>query len=63
MTKIKLFSVFLAFLLIISTVPSSAFEYAPEETLGTELLIGASLTHSKEWNINGEVVTISVEKV
>ena len=36
MTKIKLFSVFLAVLLLMSTVPSSAFEYAPEENLGTE---------------------------
>ncbi|MBQ8528101.1 MAG: class I tRNA ligase family protein, partial [Clostridia bacterium] len=34
-----------------------------EETLGTELLIGETLTHQKEWNINGELVTISVEKV
>ena len=34
-----------------------------DETLGTELLTAATLTHSKEWNINGEVVTISVEKV
>ena len=34
-----------------------------EETLADELLIGAALTHSKEWNINGENVTISVEKV
>ena len=36
MTKIKLFSVFLAVLLLMSTVSSSAFEYAPEENLGTE---------------------------
>ena len=34
-----------------------------DETLGVELLIGATLTHSKEWNINGEKVVISVEKV
>ena len=34
-----------------------------DETLGTELLTDKTLTHSKEWNINGEVVTISVEKV
>jgi isoleucyl-tRNA synthetase len=33
------------------------------ETLGTELSVNATLTHSKEWNINGENVTISVEKV
>ena len=34
-----------------------------DETLGTELLIGATLKFSKEWNINGENVTVSVEKV
>ena len=34
-----------------------------EETLGVELLVGTTLTHSKEWNINGEKVTVSVEKV
>ena len=34
-----------------------------DETLGTELMIGQTLEFSKEWNINGEKVTISVEKV
>ncbi len=34
-----------------------------DETLGQELLEGVSLEFSKEWNINGEKVTISVEKV
>ena len=34
-----------------------------DETLGQELLIGKTLTHTKEWNINGENVTISVEKL
>ena len=34
-----------------------------DETLGTTLTIGETLTFSKEWNINGEKVTISVEKV
>ena len=34
-----------------------------DETLGRELLEGAALEFSKEWNINGEKVTISVEKV
>jgi isoleucyl-tRNA synthetase len=34
-----------------------------EETLADELLTDATLKFSKEWNINGEVVTISVEKV
>ena len=33
-----------------------------EETLGVELLSG-TLEFSKEWNINGEKVTVSVEKV
>ena len=33
------------------------------ETLADELLIGGTLTHSKEWSINGETVTVSVEKV
>ena len=34
-----------------------------EETLGVELTVGKTLAHSKEWNVNGENVTISVEKV
>jgi len=34
-----------------------------EETLGVELLVGEVLTHAKEWNVNGETVTVSVEKV
>ena len=34
-----------------------------EETLGTALLVGETLKFSKEWNINGEKVTISVEKL
>jgi len=34
-----------------------------EETLGTELLTDTALAHAKEWNVNGENVTISVEKV
>ncbi len=33
-----------------------------DETLGKELLIGETLEFSKEWNINGEKVVISVEK-
>ena len=33
------------------------------DTLAVEILTDAVLTHSKEWNINGEVVTISVEKI
>ena len=34
-----------------------------DETLGISLLIGQTLMFSKEWNINGEKVTISVEKL
>ncbi len=34
-----------------------------DQTLGKELLFDVTLTHSKEWNINGEVVTLSVEKI
>jgi len=38
-------------------------EEIKSETLAAELLIGTTLKHSKEWNINGENATISVEKV
>ncbi len=34
-----------------------------EETLAKELIFGTTFAGSKEWNINGECVTISVEKV
>ena len=34
-----------------------------DETLADEVILGTTLTHSKSWNINGETVTISVEKV
>ncbi|MBP3582965.1 MAG: isoleucine--tRNA ligase [Clostridia bacterium] len=34
-----------------------------DETLGTEILLDKTLAHSKEWNINGERVTVSVEKI
>ena len=34
-----------------------------DETLGVALSVGATLANAKEWNINGEKVTISVEKV
>ena len=33
-----------------------------DETLGVELSVNATLANAKEWNINGEKVTISVEK-
>ena len=38
-------------------------EEIKEETLGVSLTVGETLTNAKEWNINGETVTISVEKV
>jgi isoleucyl-tRNA synthetase len=34
-----------------------------DETLADEILFGTTLTHAKEWSINGEKVTVSVEKV
>ena len=33
-----------------------------DETLALDILFGETLTHAKSWNINGEDVTISVEK-
>jgi isoleucyl-tRNA synthetase len=47
----------------VEAIASRNCEEIKSETLGTDLTIGATLTHSKEWNINGENVTISVEKV
>ena len=34
-----------------------------DETLAKEIVYGTALAHEKKWNINGEDVTISVEKV
>ncbi len=34
-----------------------------DETLAVEILFDKDLTHSKEWNINGQTVTVSVEKI
>ena len=34
-----------------------------DETLALDVLFDTALAHSKEWNVNGEVVTISVEKI
>ena len=48
---------------VVCEIASRNAEEIKDETLGTELLIGATLTHSKEWNINGEKVVISVEKM
>ena len=44
------------------TAKRNAAEIA-DETLADEVVFGVTLTHAKEWNINGETVTISVEKV
>ena len=33
------------------------------DTLTAEILYGTTLANAKEWNINGETVTISVEKI
>jgi len=38
-------------------------EEIKDETLGVALSVNATLANAKEWNINGEKVTISVEKV
>ncbi len=38
-------------------------EEIKDETLAKELLFDTSLTHEKEWNINGEIVCVSVEKI
>ena len=49
-----------------ATVEAIATRNADEikgETLADEVLTSATLEFSKEWNINGETVTVSVEKV
>ncbi len=38
-------------------------EEIKDETLAVSLTAGDTLAHAKEWNINGEKVTLSVEKV
>ena len=38
-------------------------ELIKDETLGVSLTVGNTLLHSKEWSINGENVTLSVEKL
>jgi isoleucyl-tRNA synthetase len=48
---------------VVCDIASRNAEEIKDETLGVELTIGTTLTHAKEWNINGEKVTISVEKV
>ena len=48
---------------VVEEIASRNADEIKSETLGVELAIGTTLTHSKEWSINGENVTISVEKV
>ena len=48
---------------VVEEIASRNAEEIKSETLGVELTTGATLTHSKEWSINGESVVISVEKV
>ena len=47
----------------VEAIASRNAEEIKSETLGVELYVGKTLTHSKEWNVNGENVVISVEKV
>ena len=47
----------------ISVIAKRNSEEIKDETLAIELLVDSVLTHAKEWSINGEKVTISVEKV
>ena len=47
----------------IAAIAERNAEEIKDETLAVELTVGSTLTHSKEWNINGEKVVISVEKI
>ena len=47
----------------IAEIVSRNAEEIKDETLGVELTLGVTLTHSKEWKINGYKVIISVEKI
>ena len=47
----------------ISEIASRNAEEIKSDTLATEILTDEILSNSKEWNINGEKVVISVEKV
>ena len=48
---------------VVCEIASRNADEIKDETLGVELTIGNTLTHSKEWNINGEKVVISVERI
>ena len=48
---------------VVEAVAERNAEEIKDETLGVSLEIGVTLANSKEWNVNGENVTISVEKV
>ena len=47
----------------ISAIALRNAEEIKGDTLAVEILTDATLQNAKEWNINGEVVTVSVEKV
>ena len=48
---------------VVEAIAERNAEEIKDETLGVELTIGVTLANAKEWNINGEKVTISVEKM
>ena len=48
---------------VVEAIAERNAEEIKEETLGVELAVGKTLANAKEWNINGEKVTISVEKM
>ena len=48
---------------VVEAIAERNAEEIKDETLGVELTIGTTLTHAKEWNINGEKVVISLEKI
>ncbi|MBP3402035.1 MAG: class I tRNA ligase family protein, partial [Clostridia bacterium] len=48
---------------VVEAIAERNAEEIKDETLGVELSVGKTLANAKEWNINGEKVTISVEKV
>ena len=48
---------------VVEAVAERNAEEIKDETLGVSLTLGETLANAKEWNINGENVTISVERV
>ena len=47
----------------VEAVATRNAEEIKEETLGVSLVVGETLANAKEWNINGENVVVSVERV